>query len=374
MASLPVHVAQRAAAKKTSVCISSSPTTHKKLQSSVHGGCHALFSTSNTWDAIIKLPVVPHYSDGGVSIDLKKKFNSSIEPCDIYSYIQNPNTLVDRLYLNPNLYPPIYQHNGDTLSEEEKKTVDDIIAHLKTKAQDSGSAVRTRNSCYNKGMKKFVVRFQCDVNHTTLQTQNDYKNNDDDLTTAATTDAGEEKKYRETHHVNNKNGNAKRHGAQRGAPNMPRRRNKKKEHVCPQGFSLRVDNLGFYISTNAGKASHQGHPKFDPDFKHTHVSSFTHEEKNDALHAFKATLNKAVGRNFVEEKWNKHMTRSQVALLDTLAKEGDEDDEFGSLCKTFEQSKFIRYNILWSKERKIFTLTFAGVLGLFKQCFDLSIR
>ncbi len=286
MASLPVSVAQRAAASKTMERLSS-PTTNNKLQSCVNEKCTDLFSSIHQWEAIIKLPVIPHYSDSAVPFD-SNKFNSPIEPCDIYSYIGksfqpgDSRAFIDRLYLNPKVYPPIFQNDDTSLSEGELKTVNDIVAYLKTAAKDSGSSVRKRNSCYKK-MKDFCIRFQCDCNHTAP------KNNDDTVSLAFTsslTATGTDWKkqyYRETLHVNNKNGAAKRSGAGRGAPGLPRRRlrNKKKGHKCPQGFTLRVDNIGFYISTNTGDSQHVGHPKFDASFTHSHINSLTQEEKDE---------------------------------------------------------------------------------------------
>ena len=252
---------------------------------------------------------------------------------------------VDRLYLNPKMYPPIFQ-NGAALSAGERKTVNDITAYLKTAAHESGSGVRKRNSCL-KNMTELRVKFECDCNQT-----NKKNNAADDTSSSSAMAGGTEKQqvYRDTVHVNNKNGTAKRSGAGRGAPGLIRRRNKKTEHKCKQGFTLRVDDIGFYISTSTGTSQHVGHPKIDPSSKHVHISSLTQEEKDGAVHAAKACVNKAVGKNFVKQKWNKHITTSQVALLDALAKD-DEVDEYGSLFKLFEESQTVRWDMLWSKEK-----------------------
>ena len=64
------------------------------------------------------------------------KFNSPIEPCDSYSYIGksfqpgDSRALVDRLYLNPKVYQPIFQNVDTALFEDERKTVKDIEAYL----------------------------------------------------------------------------------------------------------------------------------------------------------------------------------------------------------------------------------------------------
>ncbi len=217
---------------------SSSPSTHNNLQISSHN-----------WEAILKLPIVAHYSDSAIPIDLNKEFNSPIEPCDIYSYIGktfpagDSREMVDRLYLNPKVYPPIFRNSDTALSEDEHETVNDIVAYLKTTAQISGSPVRKRNSSL-KNKTGFRIKFECACNHTR-------KKNDD-------TDGGE------TLQLNYKNGAAKRSGVGRGAPGLPRRRNnQKKELDCPQSFTLRVDNIGFYISTSIGNSQHVGHPKPD---------------------------------------------------------------------------------------------------------------
>lgn len=233
---LPARTEKHVAASKT-MEENSSPSTHNNLLRSSHN-----------WEAILKLPIVPHYSDSAVPIDLNKEFNSPIEPCDIYSYIGktfpvgDSRAMVDRLYLNPKVFPPIFQNSDTALSEDEHEIVNDIVAYLKANAEVSGSSVRKGNLCLKNG---FRIKFACACNHTAR------KKNDD-------TDGGE------TLPVNYKNGSAKRSGVGSGAPGLPRRRkNQKKELDCPQSFTLRVDNIGFYISTTAGNSQHVGHPKCD---------------------------------------------------------------------------------------------------------------
>ena len=360
MASLPVAVAQRAAATRTSKGLPSPNTiAHNKLQQSVGQLSSDLFSDTYTWEAVIELPFVPHYSNSSTTIDLSKAFDS-IEPSNIYSYISksgdscqpDSNEPVDRLYLNPKMFPPIFR-NGDDLSKEESKTIEEITAFLKSAAHDSGSAVRKRSSCL-KSMSKFRIIFECACNHTKKKK----KNGADDTTE-------EEKQYRESHHVKNKNGTAKREGAQRGAPGLPRRRNKKPNHKCPQAFTLKVDSIGFYIST-LGSSLHEGHPRYNASFTHAHISSLTQEEREDAVHAAKATVNKAAARNFVQQKWNKHITRSQVTLLDTLAKD-DEVDDIGALLHLLETCPTVRWDMLWSKEKEVVSplSTQSGELDVF---------
>eukprot|EP00986_Skeletonema_menzelii_P014401 scaffold9529_cov80-Skeletonema_menzelii.AAC.1 len=110
----------------------------------------------------------------------------------------------------------------------------------------------------------------------------------------------------------------------------------------PFRFRLRVDEGGFYITVfrGAGISLHQGHPRFDPKFVPNQSSSLTQEEKKDAQHVVRSTINKAAGREFIKAKFGKFLPSSQIAYLSAIRAD-HKLDEHSSLIEMFEESENI---------------------------------
>jgi hypothetical protein len=118
---------------------------------------------------------------------------------------------------------------------------------------------------------------------------------------------------------------------------------------CPFQFRKKVDTIGFYISlyNGSGNSYHQGHPKFDPDFMPTQLSSLTQEEIDDMTHAKNATVSNAACREVMAAKFDKYIPTAQMRYLNSLPDEGG-SDEYGSLVEAFQNNPHISLNILWS--------------------------
>ena len=117
---------------------------------------------------------------------------------------------------------------------------------------------------------------------------------------------------------------------------------------CTFNFTVNSDEHGFFITIarQAGNAEHIGHPMFDPATAPESTHNLTAEMKQDTQFVMDATLNKAAGRNYLNVKYNKHLSYAKLAYLDRVGKNADED-EFSELFKMMENSEEVRYN-MWS--------------------------
>ena len=238
------------------------------------------------------------------------------------------------------MYSPIMDEDSDDIKKDKLAAVDALI---KSRAKDAGSVVVIGHSSVGRQVKRFYRDYVCGFCNT---------NN----TTCCGGNAAQEKetipddKYRDTHLNNNVKGIGRRKGSGRGGPGLHRKRNKVLRGItCPFRFRLRVDEGGFYITVfrGAGISLHQGHPRFDPKFVTNQSSSLTQEEKKDAQHVVRSTINKAAGREFIKAKFGKFLPSSQIAYLSAIRADY-KLDEHSSLIEMFEESENVRYNLLWS--------------------------
>jgi hypothetical protein len=142
-------------------------------------------------------------------------------------------------------------------------------------------------------------------------------------------------------------------GSGRGARGFIRRRNTALLSTpCPFRFTLKFDENGFYVSLwgGGGNPFHIGHPKFDPKFVPSQLSSLTNEIKEDVKHALNATVNNGIAREFVVAKFGTFLSTAQINFLNNCAKE--DLDEFASLIEMFEKSEKILMNVLWSNKKE----------------------
>ena len=272
------------------------------------------------------------------------------EDIDLCSYLDGNAGFAKKLYFSPKTYPPITEEDSDVTITEKFDAVDALI---KSKAKDAGSPVVIGQSkmkfakstkkkgdlfrvylcghCNSNGMRGGAVAEKIRVEKVAVP---------DD-------------KYRETNLVNNVKGKARRTGSGRGAKGLHRRRNKAlRDKACPFRFRLRVDNYGFFITLfgDCGSSLHEGHPRFDPNFIPTQLSSLIQEERKDAQYVLNATMNNGCGREFMKAKFNKYLPTNQIAYLNSFCKE-DKLDQFQSLFDMFEKSDKIRYNLLWTAKK-----------------------
>jgi len=298
--------------------------------------------SSIEWTASIMLPVYPHCKGGG-EVNINAAFNTTPPKIDICLYLDKKGQPTVKLYFCPRAYPPNIFNNSGSVSDEGAETLKELHALINSAAVDASSEVAIGTSVLIRG--KFQRVYLCKVCNSNNGRVRNGDNEEEEEREAPITN----RNFRETNLVNNKNGKGRRKVG-RGAPGLFRRQSKTSKAIkCPFRFKLMVDEFGFYISVSHGSGCpcHHGHLKVDPRFAPTPMRSLTKEEKVDAKIAVKATVNKAAGVNFMRMKYNKNLSYAQLHQLDCLDK-AVETDEYGSLFTMFEQSKNIRYTVLWT--------------------------
>lgn len=316
------------------------------------------------WNAEITLQLHP-YRKGDNYTAL---FSQDPKDIDICSCFDGNNGCTERLYFSPKAYPPVtVDDSSDTIAEKLKA----VESFIKTKAKDAGSPVsvgKSRVTFKKSGEKKLGDLFKEYVcAHSNSNSMRGGGHGEEEICIEV---AVPDDKYRETNLVNNVKGQAVRKGSGRGAKGLHRRRNKalRGKKPCPFKFRVKVDEYGFYITLfrNCGCSVHEAHPKFDPNFIPTHLSSLTQEEREDAQYVHQATLNNGCGREFMKAKFGKYIPANQISYLNsTSQKKGL--SEFDQLLDQFENCPKTSYTVLLSAKNdstgEVEVLTTTKILG-----------
>jgi hypothetical protein len=335
-----------------------SQLNHEQIQSLATLKCKDAYCSSHCWNAEIFLPLYP--VEGGRKGDIDPL---TIKPAevDVCSFFDGKNGFIQKLYFCPTKYPPIKKGDSKEVKESKLRNVDSLI---KSRAKKAGSLVVIGGSSNNNSVKDFFRDYMCGCCNSNNSRKSGGKKSklDDEVGDEAESDDDDEASgldkvqpyqdgnYRESHLVNNTM-KGRRKGSGRGGKGLKRRRNTvlRSTKPCPFRFRKKVDTIGFYISlyNGSGNSYHQCHPKFDPDFMPTQLSSLTQEEIDDMTHVKNATVSNAACREVMAAKFDKYIPTAQMRYLNSLPDEGG-SDEYGSLVEAFQNNPHISLNILWS--------------------------
>jgi hypothetical protein len=126
------------------------------------------------------------------------------------------------------------------------------------------------------------------------------------------------------------------------------------EQLCPFGFTVKCDVLGFYITfarQRSGCPHHKNHLKGDLSKLSLTMQLIPEKEKEILLSMSNTCSGSAVGRNYVFSKLGRYITKAQIAHFTSKPShplaEGMNKSETDSLLEFFENTKEISYHTLW---------------------------
>ena len=318
-----------------------SSLTHEQLHCLVSDKCHKAYE-STRWACQIYLPLYP-FERG---MDPRKLFDGEPTAIDLCSYLNDCSGGVTKLYLDPKKCPPIKPNDS---KDEKKMKLHAVDSLIKKVARESGCPVVIGKSENHGDLKKFRRTYLCEYCNC-----NTFSGKKKSSAAALAKSTERSDMYRDTHLVND-NMKGRRKGSGKGGKGLIRRTHHALlvDQPCPFVFTKKVDEHGFYISLYGGGGNrfHVGHPRFDPRFVPSQLSSLTQEEKEDVKHALNATVSNGHAREFIIAKFGTFLSTAQINYLNSCASD-DMADEYSSLIDQMEKGDKIRFIMLWTHKKK----------------------
>ncbi len=279
---------------------------------------------SKPWRGKLSFSVY-RWTDG---IDHNDMYSGSPDDVDICDFLNGGNGSAEKLYFCQKEFPPpkdqkmLYQCCGWK----------ELRRRLEKSALECGNPIIS-NGSYTNAKGEISKRFKCGYC---------YRNTRETMAQ----EVSDDNPYRITtliHDKKNSRGISGRSGPKRIKTTS-------KECICKFGFSVKVDNYGFYIhlKRNAGHPIHNDHPKpLDPSTIPIPSRLLDDNEREDILHVVESTCQKPIGRNFMHGKFGKFINSLKIDYLYKKFNKSDHAaDDIANMLSDFETSKEISFTSL----------------------------
>ena len=270
-----------------------------------------------SWTGKILFTVYPSH-------DRESKIGEKKEDVNICDYF-NGETYHNRLYFSPDEYP-------------HSKEVPGVCKNFYMLKNDlERAAMKAGSPIHSNGGGKDRRRFTC--TQCARQRKTDEKKRD------SRTDVN----FRDSSIVGNDKRNRRLNGKL-----LPRKTTSNffDNEKCPFSFSVKWDQLGYYISLahNGGCSTHKYHPSVDPAGIPFPTRLIPPEELKNLERLANSAVSYGVGRNFFYSKHGEYITNQKISYLfnQRVVNHGDNKTDIQKLLEYFEQQKKeIHYHCLW---------------------------